>query len=302
MTASVSDFSAINQHQVALLQEHFPAKTVLLSDGSTVVVRENRAPATAPVLLCLHGIGSGAASWLEMARLLAPAVRVIAWDAPGYGDSTPLATASPLATDYAKKLQQLVQALAIQSFDLVGHSLGALMAGAYVSLPQVKAPKSLTLISPAIGYGDPALAQRREQVIQHRLANWKGAVDMANRRATFLLSDQASTQAIAWVHWNMARLHTDGYKQAVWMLCHDDLLQYAAARAFSIPVHVWAGENDQITPLDRCDLVAKAYQTPLIPIPLVGHAVYVEQPEAVSSKIMSTLFKTLTLNMTKERQ
>lgn len=220
MTASVSDFSAINQHQVALLQEHFPEKTVFLSDGSTLVVRENRAPATAPVLLCLHGIGSGAAS--------------------------------PLATDYAKKLQQLVQALAIQSFDLVGHSLGA--------------------------------------------------VDMANRRATFLLSDQASTQAIAWVHWNMARLHTDGYKQAVWMLCHDDLLQYAAARAFSIPVHVWAGENDQITPLDRCDLVAKASQSPLIPIPLVGHAGYVEQPEAVSSKIMSTLFKTLTLNMTKERQ
>ncbi len=55
----------------------------------------------AGALCCLHGIGSGAASWLERRWRLSRSARVIAWDAPGYGDSTPLRSAGAEGADYA---------------------------------------------------------------------------------------------------------------------------------------------------------------------------------------------------------
>src|SRR5256885_11891381 len=75
----------------------------------------------------LHGISSGAASWLDVALELAPRARVLAWDAPGYGRSTPLAPDAPTGADYARVLEQSLQALGVRRCLLVGHSLGALM-------------------------------------------------------------------------------------------------------------------------------------------------------------------------------
>ncbi|GAA2309155.1 hypothetical protein GCM10010431_31520 [Streptomyces kunmingensis] len=40
-----------------------------------------------PLLLCLHGIGSSSAAFAPQLDALAGHVRVVAWDAPGYGRS-----------------------------------------------------------------------------------------------------------------------------------------------------------------------------------------------------------------------
>ncbi|RYP45888.1 hypothetical protein DL770_011387 [Monosporascus sp. CRB-9-2] len=57
-------------------------------------------------------------------------MRVLAWDAPGYGSSTPLADVAPRAADYAGRLQAWLAALDVTPDAIVGHSLGALMASA----------------------------------------------------------------------------------------------------------------------------------------------------------------------------
>ena len=46
-----------------------------------------------PPLVCLHGIGSGSASWAAQLEALAARFDVIAWDTPGYGGSAPLGAA-----------------------------------------------------------------------------------------------------------------------------------------------------------------------------------------------------------------
>src|SRR6478752_6409538 len=88
------------------LDARFPARRVPVGDGAVVSVREC---GTGPALVCLHGIGSGTAS------LLASRARLIAWDAPGYGESTPVAPAVPTAADYAARLHGLLDALEIES-------------------------------------------------------------------------------------------------------------------------------------------------------------------------------------------
>ncbi|MDR3097590.1 MAG: alpha/beta fold hydrolase, partial [Paraburkholderia sp.] len=117
-------------------------------------------------LVLLHGIGSGAASWVQQFEALGAAVqkprRVLAWDAPGYGASTPVASASPVAADYARVLAGWLDALGIERCVLAGHSLGAIMAGAFAAAHPERVA-GLLLISPAGGYGAADAAVREEK-------------------------------------------------------------------------------------------------------------------------------------------
>ena len=79
---------ALPDAELARLEANFPARAVALSGGGSITVRSC---GTGPAVVCLHGIGSGAASWLGTAMDLADQAQVIAWDAPGYGESTPVA-------------------------------------------------------------------------------------------------------------------------------------------------------------------------------------------------------------------
>ncbi len=129
------------------LQQRFPERLVQLADGAQLAIREC---GQGPVVVLLHGIGSGSASWLHCAQRLAAGNRVIAWDAPGYGLSTPLPPARPKACDYAACLELLLDALGVESCLLVGHSLGALMATAYAAGIGAARVRRLVLLSPVI--------------------------------------------------------------------------------------------------------------------------------------------------------
>ena len=118
-----------------------------------------------PVVM-LHGIGSNAQSFVPLMLVLDGSHPTLAWNAPGYGESQPLAVDWPDAGDYATALDRLLAHLDVSRCILVGHSLGTLIAArfALVSPSRVAA---LVLISPALGYGTgkgaalpPAVADR----------------------------------------------------------------------------------------------------------------------------------------------
>ena len=59
------------QLQQTLMEQCFPASTVLLPSGAQVAVRQCGQRSGKPSIVLLHGISSGAASWLHPALLLA---------------------------------------------------------------------------------------------------------------------------------------------------------------------------------------------------------------------------------------
>jgi pimeloyl-ACP methyl ester carboxylesterase len=276
--------------ELELLDQQFPERVLALADGPQAM--RTSGPGDAPTLVCLHGIGSGAASWLHVARALAPQVRVIAWDAPGYGSSSPLAASAPRAADYAARLGELLQALDIQRCVLVGHSLGALVAGAAADTRSALHAHiaRLVLISPARGYGAAGREDEAQRVRGQRLGALAqlGIAGMAGQRADRLLSAQASDTARQWVRWNMGRLHEGGYRQAIELLCGDDLL---AALPPAMPVRVLCGGEDVVTPPAACREVAAACGVALEEWPGAGHACYVEQPQAVARVLLQELHK-----------
>jgi pimeloyl-ACP methyl ester carboxylesterase len=122
----------------------FPSRKVTVG-GKALSYRES---GEGPALVLLHGIGSGSAAWLFQLEDLANQYRVIAWDAPGYGESDAFAIDKPYPSDYARALSVLLNALQVKSFVLVGQSLGCLMAGAYARM--FPNHPRMVLISPAL--------------------------------------------------------------------------------------------------------------------------------------------------------
>ncbi|SAK58562.1 alpha/beta fold family hydrolase [Caballeronia fortuita] len=237
---------------------------------------------TLPVVL-LHGIGSGAASWVHQLDALGATRRVLAWDAPGYGDSTCVVSDSPIALDYAKALRAWLDALDIDRCVIAGHSLGAIIAGSFAAHAPERVAGVL-LISPAAGYG-AASKEVRESKRDARLKmlNDLGPEGLARERSANMLSQYADDEAREWVRWNMARVMPTGYAQATHLLANADLA--ADIARFHGRIAVAVGAEDTITPPHACERIAQAARVSLQVMPRAGHAGYVESAAAYTALI-----------------
>lgn len=265
----------------------FPARRIALASQRVVGYREahdaGRAAHDALPLVLLHGIGSGAASWVQQLEAAGASRRVLAWDAPGYGESTPVAAMSPVARDYAAVLGEWLDALGVEHCVLVGHSLGAIIAGSFAAARPSRVA-GLLLLSPAGGYG-AACAEVRDAKRDQRLAmlDELGPQGLAQQRSANMLSAHASEDARAWVRWNMSRVIPHGYAQATHMLANADLA--ADLACFKGRVNVAVGADDTITTPATCERLALVAGTQLQIVPHAGHAGYIEAGAAYSTII-----------------
>jgi pimeloyl-ACP methyl ester carboxylesterase len=237
-----------------------------------------------PVLMLLHGISSGAGSWKAAASRLCDRFRVIAWDAPGYGDSEAFSCDQPDASLYAAALQEMVAALELESVHLVGHSLGAMIASAYAAAhPQHV--RSLLLANPAQGYGSTEPAERA-QVAQSRVQLLRdlGVDAYIEQRAPRLLRPQPHPAALETVRASMRRLHLEGFTQANWMLANDDLWRYLPR--WQGPLSVLCGDLDTITPPAHVTQVAERMHVVCQRLANAGHASYLDEPQAFAECVV----------------
>ncbi|MHB1057093.1 MAG: alpha/beta fold hydrolase [Rhodanobacter sp.] len=86
-----------------------------------------------PTIVLLHGFAADKNVWLKTAKLLTPHFHLIIPDLPGWGESSRDAGASYNIDAQAARLDGFVQALGLQRFLLVGHSMGGAIAGVYAS-------------------------------------------------------------------------------------------------------------------------------------------------------------------------
>ena len=231
----------------------------------------------------LHGIGSASGSWVrQLDRARGLPLRVLAWDAPGYGGSDPVKADWPRAGDYAERLWAWLDALGAHTpVTLVGHSLGALMAArAAVQAPQ--RVQRLVLLSPAAGYGnaEPAV---REQKLRDRLATLErlGPQGMAQARAAAMLSPGAPAELVDAVRDSMAQVIPAGYTQAARLLAHGTLA--ADLAQLQCPLAVASGNADGITTPAACQAVALAGGVAWNDLGSVGHACPLEAPGPVNA-------------------
>jgi pimeloyl-ACP methyl ester carboxylesterase len=242
-----------------------------------------------PIVL-LHGIGSNASSFASLMRAFDARHPIFAWDAPGYGGSTPLAVDWPDASDYTGAVNRWLDQLEISRCVIAGHSLGTLIA-ARLALTSPSRVAALFLLSPALGYGaqkgdalPPAVAARLTEL--DRL----GPDKFAAARAPSLLADPVGRpDVLQEVERAMAAVRRPGYDQAARMLAGGRLLDDAAN--IQVPAAVLVGTQDRITPPASARRVfdvlqRSSRQSVYREIAEAGHAVCQEQPEQVARAIV----------------
>ncbi len=241
---------------------------------------------SAPALVLLHGIGSGARSFQDQVAALSDRFHVVAWDAPGYGGSSRLSKPHPDAGDYAEAVGGFLDALGIGQCHLLGHSLGCLMAARFAA-QRPERVLSLTLSSIAAGHGSLPV-EEREKLLQQRLSDVAnlGPRAMAEKRGPRLLGPEATPAMIARVIDAMGAVHPEGYVQAARMLSTGDVKADIQRLPAGLKLQIVYGDADVITPPARNqDIAALRPQAPVTVIPSAGHALYLEKPDVFNAAL-----------------
>lgn len=245
-----------------------------------------------PVLVCLHGIGSNAGSFSLLLAELPTDWRVIAWNAPGYLNSLPLAMEWPSASDYADALLAFLDRLNLERVSLFGHSLGCLTAAA-VALRAPERLETMVLACCALGHGveqDSVLSPASQKRISDLEA--LGPQDFAAARAGRLVFEpERNAEVVDFVTQNMSEVSMPGYGQAARLLAGGKLLDNLSGCA--VPTSVVFGVEDVITPPENSRkayaALAEAVRGQLIPIAGAGHAAYQQCPKEFAAAVTRCL-------------
>lgn len=257
-----------------------------LSDGSQVFFRE-KGPANGDPVLMLHGLGSHSGAWRGVMAGLPGHLRAVAWDAPGFGGSSPIAAASPSVADYVQRLLQFADRLGIDRFDLVGSSWGAMIAAGVAA----EAPGrviSLGLLVPNAGLGGVPEPTRSE--ILAALAAPELVLEAAPAAVAAMLtapgSDPLVTTLVGGIKDYVTR---EGYAHAVTMLGATDTL--ALARRITAPTLVLAGREDGLAPPEQHSIpISQAVTGSRFEmLSGYGHLLKIEAPDRVASLIEAHL-------------
>ncbi|GAA3172307.1 MULTISPECIES: alpha/beta fold hydrolase [Streptomyces] len=238
-----------------------------------------------PALLCLHGIGSSAAAFAPQFASLGAHLRLLAWDAPGYGASAD--PEGPLGLDgYADTAAALIRERGGPA-----HVLGVSWGGVIALRLAARHPDlvaSLIVASSSPGSGtDP----RKAAAMRARAAELDalGPRAFAERRGPRLVSGAAPEALVRRVTDTMAAaVRLPGYGHAAEAMAATDLR--GELPAITAPALVLSGDLDRVTGPEASQLLAGALpRSASVIVKGAGHLANQERPEAFDAWVLSHL-------------
>lgn len=135
-----------------LVPAHWQSGSITAEDGAQI--HFTRTGGTGPAVLLLHGIQASGLMWLRTAQALEAAYDLVLPDLRGHGQSSRVAP-DLSAERLVRDLRALMRALGLQRPFVVGHSMGADIAG---YLAATEPARGLVLVDPALRNFAAALA------------------------------------------------------------------------------------------------------------------------------------------------
>jgi pimeloyl-ACP methyl ester carboxylesterase len=241
-----------------------------------------------PHVLCLHGIGSRAASFAPLIARLAPVARLLAWDAPGYGESADPEQA-PGLDGYADVAAGLLRSRLVpgERAHVLGTSWGGVIAVRLARRhPDLVA--SLILADSSRGSGHDPAAARAMRARAEALAA-RGPRAFAEERAPRLLGPDAGPALVQQATDLMATaIRLPGYGYAAESMAATDLTPELTA--VDVPALVLCGEHDRVTGVPESQLLAGAMPKGVFVILNgAGHLAHQERPDAFADWVRAHL-------------
>ena len=239
-----------------------------------------------PAVLLLHGIGGRASLWAPTIAALSDRRRVIAMDMPGYDGTVPPLDSFEALADAAVAL---LDARGITSADVIGHSLGGMIA-LEIALRHPARVRRLVIVasSPAFGSRDPAF---RAEFIAARLKPLDAGLGMGGAAIGLMpalvgktADPEVEKAAIA----AMSHVNEAAYRVTLEMLTgFDRRAELPRLRQRTLLI---AGDADKTAPPRGMARMADAMGVArMIVIPGAGHLVPLEAPEAFHAALLDFL-------------
>jgi 3-oxoadipate enol-lactonase len=246
-----------------------------------------------PALLLLHGFGGAAWNFDELAPLLAGR-RLLIPDLPGHGGSAPLP--APSLAGFADLLAGLLDAEGIAQADVLGHSLGGVVA-VRLAVRHPDRVRRLILAAPA-GISSATrvseLTIRLVGLIQPGRIAGRRADRIARsrrlRRAVFGLFEVSNPDALSEraVHGFLRgpTMHTDALGAGVALSADDPRADLGRVMA---PALILWGARDRQVPIADGHEYARRLGAPLRVIADCGHLLIGERPDACARAVADFL-------------
>ncbi len=233
-------------------------------------------------ILLVHGLGCRGEVWINQLPVLAAHHRVIAVDLRGFGQSAkPAAPGSYKLDRFADDLIGLIEALGIAPVHYVGTSLGGYI-GQVIALRRPDLLRSLALCHTASVSSIPA------RVRQSRL---RALADKSMMHYAHLVAGQALAAHIRpAVHEWFCEMLAENDRAAYRQVFEEALGRFDLRKqvgAIRLPTLVLIGELDRVIPPAGGRQTARLIPgARVVAIRGVGHASYVEQPQAFNDAVL----------------
>lgn len=279
----------MEQKDIDQLRANLPGRSAKLSDGYTWY--QWSGPPDGPPVVMVHGFSTPSFMWMKNVDALANAgFHVLVYDLYGRGRSSrPDVVYDPDLFD-----RQLAELLTDQKVERPVNLVGLSMGGAISTIYTAKRPDkvaSLSLVDPA-GYPVvvpftgklvlvPGLGEYLMAVIGDKsLVNGAGKA-LYNKSMEPELREMFKKQ-----------MRYYGFKRAILRTLRDfdfsnQAWAFEAVGKTKIPVLLFWGDQDQVIPYDRSDMVRAAIpQTKFVSVPGAGHIPQYEKPEVVNPALI----------------
>ena len=250
----------------------------VVADGRRISYLTVEGSPANPTMLLIHGSAVSARSWTYQLQGLAHALRVVAVDLPGHGESEPIPEVT--VASYANAVRRLLDELGTGPVFVAGHSLG----GGVAQLFATRHPdmvKALVLVSTCAklrpSNGSERILHYLPWPIRHIVFLW-----MAGK---ILFGPGAPWRAVLLGMEELWRCAPDTIaKDAAAGMAMD--LETAAQR-LRVPTLIVCGSRDRLTPVAlsrRLSELVSGSQLETLP---AGHMVPLEVPDALSERILA---------------
>jgi pimeloyl-ACP methyl ester carboxylesterase len=238
-------------------------------------------------LLLLHGWPTNSREWSAQIDGLADEFRVIAWDAPGAGQSSDPPENFRLSS-WADVLAAFIRALDLERVHVGGLSWGGGLAlELYRRHPAMV--RSLILMGAYAGWAGSLPTETVEQRLQLMERNIQTPTeDWAPALISTLVADDAPDEIIDKLTSIIAQLHPAATRTALRAFAEADLRTVLSR--VDVPTLMLYGEQDQRAPRSVWEPFQSAIPgAELVLIPEVGHMVDMEAPDRVNDEIRTFL-------------
>jgi pimeloyl-ACP methyl ester carboxylesterase len=240
--------------------------------------RKSHSAIVAPALVFLHYFGGSSRAWSKVIGELSNEYYCIAPDMRGFGDSDAAPTKYAVS-DSVDDVAALIDALRLEHYILVGHSMGGKIALSFAARRPLGL-KSLILLAPSPPSPEPIPDDERARLLATYGERRAAAETIAKITAQALpselleqaLKDNLRTSRAAWTAW----LERGS---------REDLT--AQASQVHVPVLVVAGAKDKAmtAALLQREVVRRIAGARLKSIPDAGHLLPLEAPQATANLI-----------------